>query len=312
MEEEPIVFRSPLKFNVYLVVVTIVCAVVFVDAARFTLVTISTDPFAWLLLSSFSFLVMVFVDFPAVWKMRKLLSYSEPLWDMRTRELAPSEYAHIVREYRRQYVHIVTHVNIFYLFSLVILGMMTVMLPILLLALSPLFMQYAPYLYGILLILFALTMSRFLYGIIPTAASESFSIKPLGSIKRGLDLLSRCAGISWWGVRVKIGESQGLYVLKDAIPVGRVSGLESDAAILVHMEKRQPVSIEAERDWQDEHLVVPITTDPDDALYQLVLQLLQSFVQTTGDFDTVAEVLYDLGVKSGDELISGKIPHKNS
>ncbi|MHA1770980.1 MAG: hypothetical protein ACTSYL_04350 [Candidatus Thorarchaeota archaeon] len=311
MEEGPIVFHSPLKYQLYLVLVTIVCAVVFVDAARFTMVTISTDLPAWLFLSTFSLLFMTLVVFPAVWKMRKLLSYTKPLWDERIRELTPSEYTHIVKEYRRQYVHIIAHVNIFYLFSTAISGLMVVVSPVALLTLSPSLMQYAPYLYGLLLIMFALALARSLYGVIPTAASASFSVTSPRFVNEGLTLLSRCAGISWWGVRVRIGESQGIYVLKDVVPIGRISGLESEAAVLVRIEDRQPTAIEAELTWQDEDLVVPITTDPNDILHQTILQVLRSFVQTTGDFDTVAEVLYDLGIRSSDELITGNFPRKN-
>ncbi len=298
MDEEPIVFQSPTRYNIYLGVVILLSVIIFVDLARVVLVSIISDPIWWTLFSTFSLVSVAILVLPAVWKMRQLPTYRDDVsWHIRVQEVTPSEYSHLVKEYRQKYSNIITTIPLVYFGLMITSVVMTVISPYLLLGVSVLLLQNAHYLYGFFLMLFGLSIARVLYGMIPTPASGEFSVVKPRLIRNGLRLLARCPAVSWWGVRVQIGEKEGFYVLKDAVPVGRISGIESDAALLIQMKNGQPFEIRAEMGWLDDHLVQSVSSEADSDLRAIALQVINSYVESTGDSESVAEVLYDLGVK---------------
>ena len=303
MADAPVTLRSNFWYQLYLMLAIIVGVIVHVDISRYTLIYLESDPLLWIMESLLALGTIMIPIVPMIWFMRQRIDYREPTWNSRLREVSMDEYRKMFKEYRRQYVHIIAQLDPLYLMLSLISGALVIASPFILTSMSPYLIQYGPYLFGFCLLGFALFTTRFFYSLFPTKASERFSILSPRLIKHGVDLLSRSAGISWWGVRVNIGESGGFFIIKEVMPVGRIAGIESEAVIAIGMVSGRIVQVSAMVQWNGEEFSVDVTTSPDDSLRHLVLQVLYSYVVSTDDKEGVSETLYDLGFSSTDAFM---------
>jgi len=266
------------------------------------------DPAMWLAESIAVLLCVTITSILIAHRMRGLLSYSEPEWRFEVREVSLSEYSSMVHEYRRAYVHMLRHVDLPLLVTAAVVAVTAVFFPFGLLSLSPYSLQYAPLVFGVLVIVYGLVVSRFEYQVIPTAASDALSFTPVSSLKHGVRLLSHNPAISWWGVRVRIGEHGGYFTLRDATPLGRIEGIEADAEVEIQMEGSQPALARARIVSTGEVFETDIGENPAEALRETLVRAVTAYAKSCGDASIIADAVSDLGIQTSTELISFRDP----
>ncbi|RLI49892.1 MAG: hypothetical protein DRO73_04965 [Candidatus Thorarchaeota archaeon] len=308
MGDGPVTYTPLTRYYAVLFMALLVLGLVGLDLARYGLVVLGLDPAMWLAESIAVLLCVTITSILIAHRMRGLLSYSEPEWRFEVREVSLSEYSSMVHEYRRAYVHMLRHVDLPLLVTAAVVAVTAVFFPFGLLSLSPYSLQYAPLVFGVLVIVYGLIVSRFAYQVIPTAASDALSFTPVSSLKHGVRLLSHNPAISWWGVRVRIGEHGGYFTLRDATPLGRIEGIEADAEVEIQMDGSQPALARARIVSTGEVFETDIGENPAEALRETLVRAVTAYAKSCGDASIIADAVSDLGIQTSTELISFRDP----
>ncbi len=289
---------SPLR--IVLFVSLMVLTIVGVDTARYQLLEINVTVLPWLYHAGLFFFVLTALAVLLSWAMRQRLTYREPSWEFREREMSPSEYESMVREYTSSYLHLATSLD-WPALSLSIISLVVGLAgPVVIASLSIYSLQAAPLIFGLSLLIYGLALSRFAYRAIPTAAGSEFATVGPRQLRAALRLLSENPAVSWWGVRVRIGHSEGYFVMRDVTPVGRIECLEGAGWVEIVMRVNRPVGARVVLQGVDEPVEMTDESDPARALNEALVRAVSTYVSWLDDTTALEDLLDDLGIRVSD------------
>ena len=174
--QTPVEFGSLTQLYIVLAISIIAIVAIGVDVASYSMLEVSGDPWPWLWYSSLILLTLSLVVIVITWRMRTRLLFTEPEWRFEERELAPTEYEALVREYARHYLHISVGFDWQSFFLAVVMLVLSLAVPFILLGVSVYWLRAGPLLFGVAAVIYGLALSRFVYRLVSTEASGSFPI----------------------------------------------------------------------------------------------------------------------------------------
>ncbi|MFW9848544.1 MAG: hypothetical protein ACFFF4_05355 [Candidatus Thorarchaeota archaeon] len=218
-------------------------------------------------------------------------------WELVEREVSISEYKLMAKEYNAAYPQLMTNISPLRVVITVILGILTLSIPIQkhLIPYQALF--FAPFTFGILLIFLGIAL---IFTLLPAAPSSLSSEFPYQSIKKyvnGAKFLYQVPGIYWIGIRLIVGKWAGYYTLRDPSLSARVEGIESIVVMICQLDTDGTIS-EVQFLNQSNHTNFPIT-DPIpnpsvETLKASVLEILNWYIELSDDKDILKEIIDEL------------------
>jgi hypothetical protein len=249
-----------------------------------------------------AFTSMLFPIILIAWKLKNRIDYEEPTWDFRIREVPISEYGVMMKDYVREYSHLISRVLWLDILLLLILGVVGTALPFILQFSIPLVLL-SPYLYGASMLAFGIILAHFLIQMIENDATGVFLFVPPSRFERALVEFSLVPGLSWIGIRIAIGEASGFYIIRDPVVVGRVEAIESSGRLDGVVDKRRNlIEVTGHLTLQPDEDPLAKTIRSDTAIssaqiLDLVRWTLREYVSKRGSDELLSEVIEDVGLE---------------
>ncbi|MCK4279394.1 MAG: hypothetical protein KAW94_02340 [Candidatus Thorarchaeota archaeon] len=301
MSESPLTYKSLTVFYVILVVVIFSWVVFAIGSTQYALLTLYFGPLDWILTTTGLLVSMMFPILLITWVMKHQLTFTEPDWIHRDREVDYREFEGIMREYAREYTHIIAYLDYKLVFLAVVLFVAAVSSGALVMVTPFTLVLFIPHVFGVMQVLFGVTFSVLAFRAVPTDASQQFPFITPHKFKSAVHVLWNTPGISWVGVRISIGEAGGYYTIRSPTVVARIDGIESAARIEAEIDSSgrfiKAISVmnfePAEGRWTVETDTTCVTPE---TLRGLVKRTLQAYVAAKGTDALLEEILEDLGV----------------
>jgi hypothetical protein len=302
VSESPLTYKSLTIFYVILVVVIFLWVVFAIGSTQYVLLTLYFGPLDWILTTTGLLVSMMFLILFITWVMKHQVSFTDPEWVHRNREIDYTEFESIMHEYAREYSHIIAHIDykliflaITFLVAAVSSGALVMVLPFTL-------VLFIPHVFGVLQVLFGVTFSVLAYRAVPTDVSQQFPFDAPRKFINAVRVLWNTPGISWVGVRIDIGEAGGYYTIRNPTVVARIDGIESAARIEAELDRLgrfiKAISVmnfkPAEGRWTVETDTPGGVTS--ESLQGLVKRTLQAYVAVKGADVILEEIMEELGV----------------
>ncbi|MFW9800993.1 MAG: hypothetical protein ACFFD9_11195 [Candidatus Thorarchaeota archaeon] len=304
MSEAVVTYKPLLPLYILLLFLLVAWSFVGIEVAQYAIVMAVTVPMEWVSSASIVLLSLaVPVWFMATWIKRRV-SYAEPVWSFQVREISYREFEAMMKEYVREYSLIVSRIDWLPLSVAVLAFAISILLPLPVLSLFPLFALYIPYFFGGLSLVYGLALSVFLQRATKNEASEEFPLHPMNAIRIATQDLSSVTGVSWSGVRLSIGEAGGYYTIRSPLAAARVEEIEGSARIVIAFDRLGlPSSGWAVVTLQDGSekmsrkvgLTTPIDTEQ---VLDLVRWGVMTYVEDRGPSEFLDELMEELGTKS--------------
>jgi len=180
---------------------------------------------------------MMFPILLITWVMKHQVTFTDPEWVHRDREVDYREFEGVMREYEKEYSHIIAHMDYKLVLLAAILFVAAVSSGTLVMVMPFSLILLIPHLFGVLQILFGVTFSVLAYRAVPTDASQQFPFNTPRKFRNAVRILWNTPGISWVGIRISIGEAGGYYTIRDPTVVARIDSIESAARIEAEIDK---------------------------------------------------------------------------
>ncbi len=269
------------------------------EIAQYHLLNLYESPFEWISWASFLFISMLPVLIGISWKMKTDITYSEPKWDFREREVTISEYEKMIRQYRQAYQIVLSIIDIPSLGLTVLLFSTAILAPFVLMRTTFYLIAATPIIFGLLLLLFGVVFTNLIFKYIPNDSTPHFPYQQTSPLNKVVRLIEQSPGISWVGVHIIIGEAGGYFTIREPKPVARIEDIESAARIecqLYDPESQFRVRSLLQLEGSGESVVVDIS--PDQLTPYLVAQIVQktilAYIEARGGSELLDEVLNDL------------------
>ncbi|MGY5875440.1 MAG: hypothetical protein RTU30_06825 [Candidatus Thorarchaeota archaeon] len=306
MGEAPLSFKSLTPYYIVLFVGLLVWAFTGLTVAEFSLFTLHESAIDWIVNSVLVLATLSIYSLILSWRMKHQISYNETTWNYREQEIGLSEYIEMIREYRKKYSHLTSQIDFLFL-GLSLLSLFSAIILPAILAQSLTTFIYGPLLFGGSVIVYGLLVSNFFFKLIPNEASMNFKLPEKGQLRKHVLMLRTIPGISWVGVTVQIGETDGFYVIRDSKPVARIEGIESAARLVITTTEGVTPLVKVEPKSELEMNINPIEID-EDGIRGLVIEVLETYISLKGSDEILEEILEELGItrtslSTDDELI---------
>ena len=302
MSESPLTYKSLTIFYIILVGVIFSWVVFAIGSTQNVLLTLYFGPLDWTLTTTGLLVRMMFTILFNTWVMKHQISFTDPKWIYRDREVDYREFEGVMREYAKEYSHIIAHIDCKLVFLAVILFVAAVSTGALVMVVPFLLLLFIPHVFGLLQVLFGVTFSVLTYRAVPTDASQQFPFDTPRKFRNAIRVLWNTPGISWVGVGISIGEAGGYYTIRCPTVVARIDGIESVARIEAEIDRLgrfiKAVSVmnfePAEGRWTVETDTTCGVTP--ETLRGLVKRTLQAYVAAKGANPLLEEILDELGM----------------
>ena len=302
MSESPLTYKSLTIFYVILVVVIFLWVVFAIGSTQHVLLTLYFGPLDWIITTTGLLVSMMFPILFITWVMKHQVSFTDPEWVHRNREIDYTEFESIMHEYAREYSHIIAHIDYKLVFLTITFFVAAVSSGALVMILPLTLILFIPHVFGILQVLLGVTFSVLAYRAVPTDVSQQFPFDTTRKFRNAVRVLWNTPGISWVGVRIDIGEAGGYYTIRDPTVVARIDGIESAARIEAKLDRLghfiKAISVinfePAEGRWTVETDTPGSVTL--ESLQGLVKRTLQAYVAAKGANPLLEEILDELGV----------------
>jgi len=302
LSETVVTYKPMLPFYILLFALLVAWTFLGIEVAQYSVVTAIMAPSAWV---SSSFIVLLsitpFVVVVAVW-MKRRVTFNAPDWDFQVREIVFDEFDSMMSDYVKGYSHIIARFDHVILLIVALSFILSFSLPLLLLSLTPVLAAYIPYLFGVLVLVYGLTLAVFLYRLASNEACDYFPLYSKPPIRAAIRTLSATPGVSWTGVRLSIGEAGGYYTIRDPTPVARLEAIEGSVQIEMRIDSLGRHSIGAATvtgSDQSEDKTKEVSLDPTtviDQLTSLVKWSVVTYVDSHGSNEFVEELMQELGI----------------
>ncbi|MGY5853689.1 MAG: hypothetical protein RTU92_09005 [Candidatus Thorarchaeota archaeon] len=306
MNEAPLSYKSLTPYYIVLFIGILIWSFTSLTIAEYSLFTLHESAIDWFVNSILVLATLALYSLVLSWRMKHQISYNDTSWNYRDQEIGLSEYIEMTREYKKKYSHITAQHDI--LLGLLILCWVAsaVYVPTIL-AQSVSTFIYGPIVFGGAVIVYGFLISRYFFRMIPNEASSHFEVPKKRDLALHVLMLRSTPGISWAGVSVRIGESEGYYLIRDSTPVARIEGIESAIRLVVTTTDNEESLVIAEPK-SDLELNINTAKMDEDMIGKLVREVLEAYVSLKGSDERLEEILEELGIdrvssSTDDELI---------
>ncbi len=242
MTDEPLNLGRPLIYQALVLVVVLLWGFHAGDRAQYLLLVYQQNPHDWYGFSLILVVTLALASALLSWFFRSRIAIGSTDWDYRERELSFSDFCKLVEQYRQAYSSVLVDLDTNLLFTFIFFGAASVLAPPALAGVSVLGLVYSPYVYAAFLIGFGVSFALFVFRASPSPASSEFQTASIKDIEPYVKILANACGISWVGVRLTIGEWQGLYTIRNVGAIGRVESIESAGRIIIEPKLGSPTT----------------------------------------------------------------------
>ena len=302
MSEPPLTYKSLTIFYVILITAIFLWVVFSIGWTQYVLLTLYSDPMEWILTTTGLLVSMMFPILFITWVMKHQATFTNPEWVYRNREIDYREFKSVMREYAKEYSHIIAYIDYKLVFLATVLFLAAVSSGALVTVMPFQLLLLIPHVFGVLQVLFGVTFSVLTYRAVSTDASQQFPYSTPRKFRTAVRVFWNTPGISWVGIRISIGEAGGYYTIRAPTVVARIDGIESAARIEAEIDRLgrfiKAISImnfePAEGRWTVEtDTTCDVTSE---TLRGLVKRTLQAYVAAKGPDALLEEILQELGV----------------
>jgi hypothetical protein len=220
------------------------------------------------------------------WRMKTNISYNEPTWDLREREITMTEYRDMMKQYRGAYQHVLSTIDYPMILVAAVLFVGAILFPFVTMSTSIYLIAATPIIFGLFVLPFGIVFANVVFKFIPNKATQVFSISYPKSLSRIVRLMRQAPGISWTGVHVTLGEASGYFtVTKLECLLGESSGLISVRSLL-QVDSEEPTLIAEESLNQLTPTVIA----------QMVKKTLLAYIEAKGESELLEEVLEEVEI----------------
>ena len=276
-------FSGPSRaYQLVLFVLIQIWALMTFETSMYQLVLLFDKPWSWLLWCSVLIATLIPVLAVFVWWTKQRISVDPFEWEFREREVTLYEFGDMMEQYARDYQYIISRVDYGLLGCSILVGIILALSPFVLLPTNELVISLTPIALGLLMMVLGVLLSLFLFRLVPSPIYQDFPHYSTQRLRIGLSHLRDLPGTTWVGVRMRIGESHGLYTIRSPRAVARVEDIESVARVECEISQMGHLKA-AEADEE----VISVLSDGISRLNLTILvhRLLEEYVSERGDED---------------------------
>lgn len=196
------------------------------EVAQYRLLNLYVYPYVWFFWATLLFLSLMPALAAITWRIKTGISYTEPTWNLREREVMFTEYEEMTKEYQKAYRHVLSIIDYPSIFILIIVYIGAVLFPFVTMQTTTSIIAATPVVFGVLFVPFGILFANVLFRFIPNEATFYFTYPNQKQLRRIIDTMSKSPGISWAGIRVTLGEVEGYYTIRDPTPTARIEDIE--------------------------------------------------------------------------------------
>jgi hypothetical protein len=268
------------------------------EVAQYRLLNLYEYPLDWFYWATLLFISLLPVLFAIAWRMKTNISYNEPDWDFREREITITEYEGMMKQYQGAYQHVLSMIDYPMIFLLVVLYVGAILFPFVSMQTTIYLIASTPIIFGLLVVPFGIIFANVVFKFIPNEATPYFSYRQPKPLRRTVLLMGRSPGISWAGVRVTLGEAGGYFTIRDPTPVARIEDIESVTRIECELSDEGDITkVVSYLQLDDEETVVIVETPQQLTQYltvQIVQKTLLAYIEAKGEKELLEDVLDDV------------------
>jgi hypothetical protein len=299
MTELPFEQKSPIYLQVLIFIVVLTWGFMGFEVAQYRLVNLYASPEEWLSWASLLFVSMVPVLVAISWRMKTSISYAEPDWDLREREVTITEYKNMAKEYQRAYRHVLSRIDYPLILLILLLFIVALLFPFVTMQTTISIIAATPVLFGFLFVPFGILFANILFKFIPNEATLHLSYREPNQLQRYVELMSGSPGISWAGVRVTLGEAGGYYTIRSPTPIARVEDIEGVSWIECELDEVGGfVKVSAFLQLGDDEKTLLVEETPQQLTSYLTAQIVKrallAYIQAKGEQELLEDVLEEV------------------
>ncbi|MGQ4910679.1 MAG: hypothetical protein ACP6KW_00785 [Candidatus Thorarchaeota archaeon] len=289
---------SSLPFVILVFILIQVWALMAFETAQYQLLAAYEAPFSWFFWADVILLVLTPVATLLTWWAKRRVRVSSLDWEFRDREVVLDEFKTMSQTYSREYVGLVSVWDWKLVVVTIVAYASAVCVPFALIRTDYLGISISPLVFGVLTAVYALALIATLYRGLPGGMTDQFPVHSYRKVAQAVRMLSQTEGVSWCGVRMTIGESQGYFTIHDPRAVAHVEGIEGVA----RLESRVSPSADAgvvtavleEGAGLQENVGGPVSISDHLGRTLLVRDLLQLYISKRGENEMLDDVVKDV------------------
>lgn len=299
MTKEPLISKSPIPYQIAIFIIVNLWGFMSFEVAQYQLTTLYEAPLGWIGWSNLVILSLLPTLGVSTWKLKDRIHLQNPEWDFKIREVGFKEYREMVSNYNSSYRYLLSSFDYLILFAFCICYALVVVLPFFLMRTTVLIIQMTPLLIALLVIVFGLLFSFFIFKYFPNSATPEFPSHQSRKLQKPIQFLIGIPGIFWAGVRLTIGEASGFYTMRNPISIARIEGIEGIARLECNLDQSGAISsivavIEMENfKPSSEFLPVTAPITPVKTAH-LVRLVIQEYIQHSGEGEILEDIIADI------------------
>ncbi len=111
MSESPLTYKSLTIFYVILIAAIFLWVVFAIGLTQYVILTLYFGPMDWILTTTGLLVSMMFPILFITWVMKHQATFADPEWVYRNREVDFREFKSVMREYAKEYSHIIAYID---------------------------------------------------------------------------------------------------------------------------------------------------------------------------------------------------------
>lgn len=237
LSDEPRLSGPSITYQIAIFIIIQVWAIMTFETAQFQLLLLFEAPWNWILWTMVLMATLAPVVYAVVWKAKQQVRFGSLKWDFRNRDVTLNEFKEMTKQYADHYQYMISRIDYLFLSLSIVAGIALVLSPFPLLRTTALVISLTPTLCGLIMMVFGVLLSVTLFRAVPSSVSDEFPHHSYRVQGRALSRLADLPGTSWVGIRLALGESQGLYTIRSPRPVVRVEDIEGVARIECEIDR---------------------------------------------------------------------------
>jgi len=268
------------------------------ETAQYQLLAAYKAPLSWFFWANVILFVLTPVATLLTWWAKQRVRVSGLDWEFRDREVVLDEFKTMSQTYSRDYVGLVSVWDWKLVVITIVAYASAVFVPFALIRTDYLGISISPLVFGVLTTVYAVSLTATLYRGLGGGMTDQFPVHSYRKVAQAVRMLSQTEGVSWCGVRMTIGESQGYFTIRDSRAVAHVEGIEGVA----RLESRVSPSADAgvvtavleEGAGIQENVGGPVSISDHLGRTLLVRDLLQLYISKRGENELLDDVVKDV------------------
>ena len=299
MNNRPLKMRPMFHFNLLQFVLIFSWSIFAFSIGWERLAVAHSDPLGW-------FIVLLIIvgglSFPLLlisWYMKQQVEPHDLQWTLKQQEITLTEYEQLYLEYLSKYSHLISCFDSRDFFLYIVILLSTIFVPFFMsLGIATILM--APFVLGVFIILYGLSLSRFSFKILPSSSNIQTSLKPPRRLRKIIHASAEVDGVAFAGVGLNISESSGFYQISDVEPIFRLEGIESASRVRFDMDNLKLI---AETTFLEQPIEIQYREDPSSLLQsvQHIMHLVyREYVANKGSDPILDDLLSELEIDVSD------------